>query len=98
MVGIWPDVLSTALVVLGFLLNILFLSKRGFPTIRHNEIRDLIANLLTEACHEVQVEPGLQPISDEQFLQASVNVEDGARLDISVNGFWGDRCEKTFWM
>ena len=25
-----------------------------------------------------------------------MNVEDGARLDISVNGFWGGRCEKTF--
>ena len=28
--------------------------KGGFPTIRHNEIRDLTANLLTEVCHEVQ--------------------------------------------
>ena len=45
---------------------------------------------------EVQVEPGLQPISGEQFQQASLNIEDGARLDISMNGFWGGRCEKTF--
>ena len=29
--------------------------KGGFPTIRHNEIRDLTANLLTEVCHGVQV-------------------------------------------
>ena len=47
-------------------------------------------------CHEVQVEPGLQPISGEQFQQASLHIEDGARLDISVSGFWGGRCEKTF--
>ena len=42
------------------------------------------------------MEPGLQPISGEQFQQASLNIEDGARLDISMNGFWGGRCEKTF--
>ena len=23
-------------------------------------------------------------------------IEDGARLDISINGFWGGRCEKTY--
>ena len=61
--------------------------KGGFPTIRHNEIRDLTANLLTEVCHEVQVEPGLQLISGEQFQQASLNIEDGVRLDISMNAW-----------
>jgi hypothetical protein len=38
-------------------------AKGGFPSIRHNEIRDLTATLLTEVCHDVSVEPGLQPIS-----------------------------------
>ena len=52
--------------------------------------------LLTEVCHEVQVEPNLQPISAKQFHNASLNAEDGACLDISVNGFCGGRCEKTF--
>ena len=52
--------------------------KGGFPTIRQNEIRDLTANLLTEVCHEVQVEPGLQPISGEQSQHATSNIEDGA--------------------
>ena len=70
--------------------------KGGFPSLRHNEIRDLTANLLTEVCHEVQVEPTLQPISGEQFRQASLNTEEGARLDISMCGFWGGRCEKTY--
>ena len=70
--------------------------KGGFPSIRHNEIRDLTASLLTEVCHEVDVEPHLQPITGEQFTLASSNIEDGARLDISANGFWGGRCEKTY--
>ena len=56
-------------------------------TIRHNEICDLTANLLTEVDHEVQVKPHLQPITGEQFRLASSNVEDGTHLDISVNGF-----------
>ncbi len=29
----------------------------GFPTIRHNEIRDITASLLTEVCHNVATEP-----------------------------------------
>jgi len=71
-------------------------AKGGFPSIRHNEIRDLTANLLAEVGHEIQVEPHLQPITGEEFPLASSNVNDGARLDISVNGFWGGNCERTF--
>ena len=70
--------------------------KGGFPSLRHNEIRDLTANLLTEVCTEVQVEPKLQSVTGEQFQLASSNTEDGAHLDVSVNGFWGGRCERTF--
>ena len=29
----------------------------GFPTIRHNEIRDITASLITEVCPNVAVEP-----------------------------------------
>ena len=42
------------------------------------------------------MEPHLQPVTDEQFILASSNTEGGARLDISANGFWGGRCEKTY--
>jgi len=40
------------------------------------------------------MEPKLHPITGEQFQQASLNVEDGALLDISANGLWGGSCEK----
>ena len=62
---------------------------RGYPSIRHNEIRDLTAELLSEVCHSVSVEPHLQSLSGETLRCASANVEDGARLDIVANGFWG---------
>ena len=32
----------------------------GFPAIRHNEVRDITASLLTEVCHGVTIEPHLQ--------------------------------------
>ena len=70
--------------------------KGGFPTIRHNEIRDLTASLLTEVCHEVSIEPDLQPISGEIFHRASTNIQDGARLDVAMSGFWGGRYERSF--
>ena len=67
--------------------------KGGLPSIRHNEIRDLTATLLTEVCSQVAVEPELQPVSQQDYL-ASANIQDGARLDIAMNGFWGGRSER----
>ena len=59
----------------------------GFPTIRHNEVRDITASLLTEVCSNVATETHLQPLSGEAFRLASVNTDDGARLDIRARGF-----------
>ena len=71
-------------------------ARGGFPTIRHNEIRDITATLLTEVCHDVCVEPDLQPVTPNQLDGATANQQDGARLDISANGVWGGRFEKTY--
>ena len=68
----------------------------GFPTIRHNELRDFSASLLSEVCHGVSVEPHLQPLTGETFSLASAIVEDGARLDVAANGFWGSRHQRVF--
>ena len=57
-----------------------FCSKGAFPIIRHNRIRDLLADFLTEVCPCVSVEPVLQPLSGEQFQLPSTNVEDNARI------------------
>ena len=40
-------------------------SRGGFPSIRHNEIRDLTADLRTEVCYGVGIKPGLQPVTKE---------------------------------
>jgi len=46
----------------------------------------LTAELLT---HDVEVEPHLQLLNTETFHYKTANVQDGACLDISMNGFWG---------
>ena len=68
----------------------------GFPTIRHNEIRDITASLLTEVCSNVATEPHLQPLSGETFRLASSNTDDGARLDVRARGFWSVRQDAFF--
>ena len=59
-------------------------AKGGFPSIRHNEIRDLTAALLTEVCNDVSIEPGLQPVPSDTLTGATANHQDGARLDIAA--------------
>ena len=71
-------------------------TKGGFPTLRHNEIRDITASLLTEVCSEVCVEPELQQVTPDQLNGATANRQDGARLDVSANGVWGGRFQKTY--
>ena len=67
-----------------------------YPSIRHNEVRNLTAHLLTEVCHDVKIEPELQPIPEGVSFPASMTTTEGACLDIAMNGFWGGRFEKSF--
>ena len=41
--------------------------RGGFTIIRHNEVRDLTAELLSEVCNDVSIEPSLTPLSGEEF-------------------------------
>ena len=61
--------------------------KGGFVIIRHNDIRDFEANLLSKVCNDVETEPALQPITREH-LPASTIQGDDARLDVRARGFW----------
>ena len=59
--------------------------RGGFVIKRHNEIRDLEAEMLDEVCTSVQKEPMLQPLTGEAVRG---NQAEGARLDVSAVGFW----------
>ena len=50
--------------------------------IRHNELHDVTANLLSQVCSNVQIEPHLQPLSGQTLAHCT---DDQARLDISAN-------------
>ena len=51
-------------------------STGGFPTIRHNKIRDFTAKLLTEVCHNVCVEPPLQVNTSHMPQQIGSTMQD----------------------
>ena len=61
--------------------------RGGFVTQRHNELRDLEAELLNMVCTDVEIEPVLQDISGEQLGRGSNRAPD-SRLDIHARGFW----------
>ena len=62
-------------------------SKGAFPSIRHDQIRDMTAQLLSEVCPNVEVESALQPITGETFPYRIANVGDNTRLDVKAQGF-----------
>ena len=68
--------------------------KGGFIHRRHDQLRDLLAELMDEVAHDVRIEPDLQPLSGET-LRATANQDDEARLDIAARGFW-QRGEMAF--
>ena len=61
--------------------------KGGLITLRHNELRDITANLLKEICRDVRTEPSLIEVNGE-VNGKTANTRPEARLDISALGFW----------
>ena len=70
--------------------------KGAMPSIRHNAIRDITAQLLTKVCPNVGVEPQLQPLSGERFPLRSTNLKENARLNIRAQNFWDKSKRTTF--
>ena len=58
----------------------------GFPTLRHNEVRDVTASMLRRVANNVAVEPHLQPVTGERFRHRTAISTDQARLDIVAGG------------
>ena len=63
------------------------MQKRGFVIQRHNELRDLQAEMLRMVCNGIETEPVLQDITGEE-LNRGANTAPDARLDIVARGFW----------
>ena len=71
-------------------------AKGGFMHARHDELRDVVGNLLSEVCNDVAIEPHLTPVTSENLPRSS-NTGDDARLDVSARGFW-QRGQRAFLM
>ena len=44
---------------------------------------------VSEVCHAVGTEPCMQPATGEELKHRTANREDGARMDIVAQNFWG---------
>ena len=61
--------------------------KGGFVVQRHNELRDLEAELLNLVCKGVETEPVFQDITGE-VLDRGANTSQDTRVDIHARGIW----------
>ena len=62
--------------------------RGGFVTLRHNELRNITADLLREVCVDVKIEPMLAEMEGELLQQKTSNRSREARLDVSAVNFW----------
>ena len=63
-------------------------SKGAIPSIHHDHIWDLTAQVVTEVCRNVEIEPTLQPLSGKSFQRRTANTEDNAQQtsELKVSG------------
>ena len=90
MIGRYPIPDNPSVCVCGSMFTVdhaMICQRGGLVIQRHNEIRDLQAELLDMVCYDVQVEPALQPITGEELARGTNQAPD-ARLDVHCRGFW----------
>ncbi|XP_065175649.1 mucin-2-like [Sycon ciliatum] len=60
----------------------------GYPGARHDNIRDLLAEVLVDVAQDVEQEPRLAAMHGEDLPGRQLNRQDEARADIRARGFW----------
>ena len=87
---VWEITDTTKVCVCGDQINVdhaMVFRRGGFIIQRHNDLRDLEAEMLSMVCNDVEIEPVLQEITGESFNRGANRAPD-ARLDISARSFW----------
>ena len=69
--------------------------RGGFVSLRHNTLRNTVAEFLSQVCKDVILEPELIPVTGAQ-LPPGTNTQDEARLDISCRGFYSTLDKSLF--
>ena len=62
----------------------------GFIHMTHDGPKNLFAKWCSVGFNDVELEPGLEPLSGEVFVYKSAKTEVDARSDVRVRGFWGN--------
>ena len=88
MAGQLPVLTHDVLMELYSLDHAMICHKGGLPTLRHNEVRDLTSELLSERSHCVSIEPKLQSLHNEDIRFHTANKEDEACLDVQASEIW----------
>ena len=70
-------------------------NRGGFIMRRHNNVRDMLAEMIDDVACDVRIEPPLQPLTGEVLQATGANREDEARLDVAARDFW-QRGEMAF--
>ena len=50
-------------------------------------MRDILADIFNEVCHDVEIEPHLEPITGE-ILPENSNITENGRLEIAIGSIW----------
>ena len=51
---------------------------------------------MSDVCFDIEIEPKLQSLQGERFVNNSTTTDEDARLDVKTNGLWGSRFSRTF--
>ena len=54
----------------------------GYPSARHNEVQEVLADAMRSVLQDVEVEPTLLPFEDEDLEGRTANRSQAARVDI----------------
>jgi hypothetical protein len=69
----------------------------GFINQRHDGLRNLLADNMREVLHDVETEPRLQPLTQQDaFESPSAILDRDARADIRARGFWSEQMDAFF--
>ena len=68
----------------------------GYPSARHDELKELLGGVMAEVLPDVQLEPVLLPYDGESIGGRTANRAEDARLDIRARGFWSRQQDAFF--
>ena len=62
--------------------------KDGFTSTRHNDLRDLTANMMSKVCKDTETEPKQTPFSWTKLQGRMLNISSEVSVDIRARGLW----------